>query len=157
MLRENGAIDFDFDMGDEGSAVNFWHGASDSRISTAQPLLSINADGIALSGGSAIHKILQATATLQFAPVAAQSCQEQSFTMKGATSGGAVSASPSASLGDSNLSMGQRRRGCFGARLQCRPCRNRCGGRYFVECVGDRVSDSPVPQATTFLTAHGGE
>jgi hypothetical protein len=104
MLRENGAIDFDFDMNNHGSAVNFWHAASDSQIPSQDPVLSVNADGIAVGGGSRIHQFLTSSATLKFAPIAAHSCADQSLTLKGATSGSAVSASPAAPLGNANLS-----------------------------------------------------
>jgi hypothetical protein len=104
MLRENGAIDFDFDMSQRGSGVNFWHGASDAQISTTEPVLSINANGIALGGGSRIQKLSIGSATLKFAAIPAQSCEDQNVVINGVTSGAAVSASPSASLGNSNLS-----------------------------------------------------
>jgi hypothetical protein len=104
MLRENGAINFDFDMNDGGSAVNFWHGTRDSQISSAVPVLSINADGIALGGGSTIHRILTGKATLTFAPIAAQTCEEQTLTIQYAMPSAAVSASPAAPLGSPSLS-----------------------------------------------------
>ncbi|MFZ0523454.1 MAG: hypothetical protein WAL95_20675 [Candidatus Acidiferrales bacterium] len=104
MLRENGAINFDFDMNDGGSAVNFWHSARDSQISSAAPVLSINPDGIALGGGSTIHRILRSSATLTFTPVAAQTCEERTLTIQNATPSAAVSASPAAPLGSPSLS-----------------------------------------------------
>lgn len=104
MLRENGAINFDFDMNDHGSAVNFWHGASDAQISSGPPVLSITRDGIALGGGSTIHGILTGSATLTFTSIAAQTCQEQTLTIQGAMPGAALSASPSESLANPNLS-----------------------------------------------------
>ena len=104
MLRENGAIDFDFDMNQTGSAVNFWHGVSDSRIPSEEPVLSINADGIAVGGGSTIHQLLAGSGTLAFPPIAANTCQEKNLIVRGAMTGAAVNASPSSSLGNANLS-----------------------------------------------------
>jgi hypothetical protein len=114
MLRENGAINFDFDMNDRGSAVNFWHGADDSQIASAPPVLSVNRDGIAVGGGSTIHGILTGTATLTFGPIAEGTCAERTLTIQNATSGAAISASPAASLGNANLSWQARVSGSSG-------------------------------------------
>lgn len=94
--------------------MNFWHGASDSKISSVAPVLSIKQDGIAVGGGSTIHGILTASATLTFGPIAAQTCAEQALTIQSATSGAAISASPSVSLGNPNLSWQARVSGLGG-------------------------------------------
>ncbi len=58
---------------------------------------------LSVGGGGALHQMLNATATLSFTSVAAQSCQEQSVPLANASANAAVVASPAASLGSSNL------------------------------------------------------
>ncbi len=55
-------------------------------------------------GGSTINKVLLGSGTLTYTAIAAQTCQEQNLTVTGAATTGAASASPQASLGNTNLS-----------------------------------------------------
>jgi len=57
-----------------------------------------------IGGGSPINQVLFRTGTLKFTPVSPGACQEQILPATGATSAGAVTASPAASLGSVNLS-----------------------------------------------------
>lgn len=61
-----------------------------------------------IGGGSTINKVLLGTATLTYTAIAANTCQEQPFTLTGALTSGIASASPTTNLGNVSLNFSAR-------------------------------------------------
>ena len=73
-------------------------------VNTTNPQANLDVNGsLRVGGGSTIRKVLLATANLTFTAIAAQTCQEQQFAVSGAATTAVAQASPSASLGSTNL------------------------------------------------------
>lgn len=107
VLRENGAMNFVFDMNGRGSGVNFLHRADDGKIGTAVPVLHIDENGVSFGGGSAIRSVWRSSATLNFAKLRPHACQDLAAKIEGATinaENASASASPASSLGGTSLS-----------------------------------------------------
>lgn len=66
--------------------------------------IALNGSGVTVGAGGTIHNIYSGSAILTFASISAQSCQEQTLTVKGAVAGQGAFFSPGASLGNPNLS-----------------------------------------------------
>jgi len=79
---------------------NQWYGTGGYQNTLNTKSLRINAG----AGGSVINLIASGSATLTFNPVAAQTCNEQTVMVPGATGGKAAFFSPAAPLGSTNLS-----------------------------------------------------
>ena len=107
VLKENGAMNFIFDMNGRGSGVNFLHRADDAKIGTAVPVFHIDENGVSFGGGSAIRSVWKTGATLNFAKLQPHSCQDLMIKIEGATprsENASANASPTSPLGSTNLS-----------------------------------------------------
>lgn len=65
--------------------------------------IALNGSGVTVGAGGTIHNIYSGSGKLTFPSIAAQNCQEQTLTVKGAVAGQAAFFSPGASLGNPNL------------------------------------------------------
>lgn len=107
VLRENGSMNFVFDMNGRGSGVNFLHRADDGKIGTAVPVFHVDENGVSFGGGSAIRSVWKTGATLNFAKLQPHSCQDLMIKIEGATprsENTSANASPTSPLGSTNLS-----------------------------------------------------
>jgi hypothetical protein len=107
VLRENGAMNFVFDMNGRGSGVNFLHRADGSNIGTAVPVFHIDEKGVSFGGGSAIRSVWKSGATLNFARLQPHTCQDLTTKIEGAAidaENASANASPAAALGSTSLS-----------------------------------------------------
>ena len=66
--------------------------------------IALNGSGVTVGEGGMIHNIYSGSAILTFPSIPAQSCQEQTLTVRGAVAGQGAFFSPGASLGNPNLS-----------------------------------------------------
>ena len=107
ILRENGAMNFVFDMNGRGSGVNFLHRADDGKIGTAVPVFHIDENGVSFGGGSAIRSVWKSNVTLNFAKLQPHVCQDLATKIESAATdseNASVNASPASPLGSTNLS-----------------------------------------------------
>ena len=73
-------------------------------VNTTNPQANLDVNGsLRVGGGSTISKVLLVSATLTFTAIAPQTCQEQQLALSGAATNAVAQASPSASLGSTNL------------------------------------------------------
>ena len=73
-------------------------------VNTTNPQANLDVNGsLRVGGGSTISRVLLGTATLTFTAIAPQTCQEQQLPMSGAATSAVAQASPSTSLGSTNL------------------------------------------------------
>jgi hypothetical protein len=107
LLRENGAMNFVFDMNGRGGGINFLHRADDGQVGSAVPVFHIDEKGVSFGGGSAIRSVWKFGATLNFSKLQPHSCQDLTTKIEGATidaKNATANASPAESLGGTSLS-----------------------------------------------------
>lgn len=107
MLRENGSINFAFDMNGRGAGVNFLHHVNDASVASAVPVMHLDQNGVSIGGGSSIQAVWKVAATLTFPAIPAHSCREQAMSVNGQSfdrTTASVTVSPAESPGYSDLS-----------------------------------------------------
>jgi hypothetical protein len=80
-------------------------------VNTTNPQFNLDVTGtgrftgaVTIGGGTATNKILMGSGTLTYTAIAPQTCQEKTATLAGSATTGIAMASPTASLGSTNLS-----------------------------------------------------
>jgi hypothetical protein len=105
-----GARDSDIQIKNESTNGQSWviDSLSDGSLSvfpkSGRGTIALNGSGTTIGAGGMIHNIYSGSATLTFASISAQSCQERAITVRGAVAGQGAFFSPGASLGNTNLS-----------------------------------------------------
>jgi len=105
-----GARDSDIQIKNESTNGQSWviDSLSDGSLSvfpkSGHGTIALNGSGMTVGAGGMIHNIFSGSAILTFPSISAQSCQEQTLTVRGAVAGQGAFFSPGASLGNPNLS-----------------------------------------------------